>query len=752
MGVGMDGPPNVYTAGSDFDYSVWTAGTQIDLVNVNWNNDYRDVVKFASKDTLNAYINSLQSAGIRLNNLTYAKPNQDIFLPIPYNRVNRYNYLRASNPLMPIQGDIQKDFYYFILDCEYINPQTTRIRVQLDVWQTYVYDVTIGNCYVERGHIGIANTNQFNNFGRDYLTVPEGLDIGADYRVIAKRTEDIVELGASLTYNHDIIVVSTTDLLAEPGTVEAPHLTSGQGSFVQGMPSGAGFYVWEDANNFATWLRSMSEFPWVTQGIVSITVMPKINRYGTFTYTGGTAPQLVNIRAHPIKHEFFPNWRNSPEILQWIPAKYQHLKKMFTAPYMAIEATTWTGTPVALRPEVWASANAEFMERANYMPPNQRVQFVPRKYNSSGQAMEAYFGLTDAQLHDLAYSLPVSPAEQEAFYQAYRELGDDFGDYLDIITQIAGFPSLPAVNNMALGYLAANAHSINYSRETASWTQQRALGLAQGQFDIASGGMRTADRLNDIAVDAGRAQAISQNTNIQGQANVGAIGSVAAGAISGGGGGASAGVGGAAAGAGLGAAVGAVNGLVGIANAGIQAAHNTESSAIANLASMRSTATNISQARLSRDTNQDLAQFSARGDYANAIAGVNARVQDAAMIQPSVAGQFGGDATNIAGGTMEFSIRWKLIDAAALRIVGDYWLRFGYAIRAFIRPPQSLMVMTKFTYWKMTESYLSSAMVPEGHKQVLRGIMEKGFTVWANPADIGNIDIADNAPLPGVSY
>jgi hypothetical protein len=187
-------------------------------------------------------------------------------------------------------------------------------------------------------------------------------------------------------------------------------------------------------------------------------------------------------------------------------------------------------------------------------------------------------------------------------------------------------------------------------------------------------------------------------------------------------------------------------------NSMIQQEHNTESTAISNLASMRGNATEVRQAQLSRDTNYDLAQFSSKGDYANAIAGVNARVQDAAMIQPSIAGQFGGDSTNVANGTMEFSIRWKLIDAAALRVVGDYWLRFGYAIRAFIRPPQSLMVMSKFTYWKMTESYLSSAMVPEGHKQVLRGIMEKGFTVWGNPADIGNTDIADNVPLAGVRY
>ena len=148
MAEGITGPPNQYPAGLDFDYSVWTPGTQVDLVNVNWNNDYRDVVKFPSREHLNAYIDSLAPAGIRINKMTYAKPGQDIMLGIPYNRVNRYNYLRASNPLMPIPGDIQKDFYYFILECEYINPTTTRIRVQLDVWQTYVYDVTFGRCYV----------------------------------------------------------------------------------------------------------------------------------------------------------------------------------------------------------------------------------------------------------------------------------------------------------------------------------------------------------------------------------------------------------------------------------------------------------------------------------------------------------------------------------------------------------------------------------------------------------------------------
>jgi hypothetical protein len=269
--------------------------------------------------------------------------------------------------------------------------------------------------------------------------------------------------------------------------------------------------------------------------------------------------------------------------------------------------------------------------------------------------------------------------------------------------------------------------------------------MAEGQYDVATGAIRTAGRLQEISAGANVDQALSQNANIQGQAAIGAlgglIGQTAGGAIQGGFQGGAAG-----------AIQSGANGLTGIINSGVQAEHNTQAASISNLAGLRSVSQQNQQAGLSRDTNMDLATFAARGDYANAIAGVNAMVQDAEMIQPSMSGQFGGDATNIANGTMELSVRWKFIDVAAMRIIGDYWLRFGYAIRAFIRPPQSLMVMTKFTYWKMTEAYLSSSMVPEGHKQVLRGILEKGVTVWVNAADIGNIDFADNAPLPGVSY
>lgn len=145
-----------------------------------------------------------------------------------------------------------------------------------------------------------------------------------------------------------------------------------------------------------------------------------------------------------------------------------------------------------------------------------------------------------------------------------------------------------------------------------------------------------------------------------------------------------------------------------------------------------------------------MADWAAKGDYENQIAGMNAKVQDAALIQPTTSGQVGGESLNLINGDMVMSARIRMIDTAAIRAVGEYWLRYGYAVRQFYKPPANLKVMTKFSYWKMSETYLSGRM-PEQFKQMLRGILEKGVTVWSDPNDIGVIDLADNAPVSGIT-
>jgi hypothetical protein len=289
---------------------------------------------------------------------------------------------------------------------------------------------------------------------------------------------------------------------------------------------------------------------------------------------------------------------------------------------------------------------------------------------------------------------------------------------------------------MAINYLAANEHSLGWQNQAANWSQQRALNTNQVAFDQASSGMNLANQVTGIGMNANTAQTAIRNNQITGQAVVSASKDILSGLVTS-------------------QATPIIGGLANanadVFNALLAHGANTDSMIAQNNAARMTNAAQVGQAGYLRDTNKNLADWAARGDYQTSIAGINAKIQDASLIQPSVSGQTGGDTFNLVNNNTVVSARFKMIDHANMRIVGEYWLRYGYSVRQFYTPPSSLQCMSHFTYWKMLETYINTGPMPEGFKQIIRGIFEKGVTVWSNPNNIGNIDLAINQPLTGIT-
>jgi len=704
-------PDDTTDFGDEFNYAQWTADTVITLTNVPWNNDYRDVVKFDDQAALDTYLDSNSVTNTRIDDSTYANVEMPVRLDIPFNKAFTYNYLRASNPAQPIPGDTPRSFYYFVVGVRRVAPNTTEFIVQLDIWSTFIYGVTFGQSFIERGHIGIANENQMSNHGRDYLTIPEGLDGGGELRTVQISRKGVMyPFGAE---EAAVLVCSTVDLDGDFGTEESPNLPAATGGLFSLMPSGATYYVFQNGTSFNIFLSGISNKPWISQGIISVTLIPNMGRYFPgFSYNSpGVPTKAPQAAPQNLSHTMAVNWRDG--FMSLLPERYQHLKKFLTYPYTAVEMTTWSGTPIIIKPESWNDENATVNERANLVPPTQRLVFMPKGYNANNP-----------------------PAVSGT-------AGDDGGEFLDFATMIQSLPTLAIVNNNASMYMAMNANSVAFQNQSADWSQQKALRGNEVSYDQASSGIELAGQLGvnsrnaDIAQTHLGNQALAQQTIWKGLAGVG-------------GGGAMGAVGGAA-----GAAVGSMGGMVSsIGNnvsALMQQNTNSESLGIRNAANARATGMQQSQGGYIRDTNKNLADFAARGDYENTIASINAKVQDSRMAQPTTSGQVGGDAMNLIHLNMEISLRWKMIDPAHIQMIGDYWLRYGYAVSRFGNIPQSLMVMSKFTYWKLSETYIRSAKMTEPHKQAIRGLLEKGVTVWKNPNDIGMIDWADNEPLEGIT-
>jgi hypothetical protein len=712
--------PEPKTFGHGFNYAVWGANTTVTLANVPWNNDYRDVVRFDNQAALDTYLTTAAGPVIATTGVTYAAMGRPIRLQIPFERANTFNYLRAYNPAQPVSGgDTGRAYYYFITGVNYVAPDTTEFIIQLDVFQSFVYGATFGNMYVERGHLGIANADDFKNFGRDYLTVPEGFDLGNEYETRRLFSHQVGSArldtpGIAGLRDYSIMVVSTTALDEDPGTVDAPKLNSAKGNTMENLPNGAEIYVFNELTVFKAFMEAMADKPWITQGIVSIQAIPRLTRYNAqFTSTvisGVPVDEVAGGTLHTIKTPVTEYWRQGIDL-----GRYNRLNKFKTFPYMVIEMTANTGQPLVLKPECWQDQHMDVVEVPHFAPPNARLGFYPYRYNATDdvQATGDDYGIVH-----------------------------DGGEHYAMMTSISNFPAFSVVNNGYMMFMASNANSIAYQHSSADWAQQRVLAGAQADYSNTSAGMQ--NQTNQTAIGM---TAAGQSTNIQNEAQTnhmmingvaGVAGGVARGAAMGP----------------MGALTGGAAGAMGWAQSGLNTAvdMNARNSqlGVSNTAAMSSLLSNQQTAGLVRDTNWDLAQFSANGDYQNAIAGINAKVQDAKMIQPTTAGQIGGDAFNLATYRWGVDLKVKMLQPQVMNAIGEFWLRYGYAINRFTKMPASLMVMDKFTYWKCKELYVTAANCPETFKQTLRGIFEKGVTVWKNPADIGNIDTATNAPLAGV--
>jgi hypothetical protein len=291
------------------------------------------------------------------------------------------------------------------------------------------------------------------------------------------------------------------------------------------------------------------------------------------------------------------------------------------------------------------------------------------------------------------------------------------------------------VNNGYMSFLASNANSLAYQHSSADWSQQKALTGSQTSFEQAGRGIGLGQQQTALTNRTNSAQTALANQVAGQRAVVSGLNSVVGG------------IGGGAAGV-AGAAVGVANAAAGYA---IETGANSASSVINQRQNTQSNNLTSANAEYMRDSNLNYAEYAAQGDYANAVAGIQAKVQDAQLIQPTTVGQLGGDAFNLATHRWALYAKAKIVHSGIIRQVGDFWLRYGYAVNRFGQIPSDFHCMTKFTYWKLRETYITSSTCPEAFRQTIRGIFEKGVTVWHDPADIGTIDIGDNEPLTGIS-
>lgn len=669
----------------------WAIKSRVTLCRVAWDDSYKDVVSFESPEKRTEYFDSLKSESIVLDNCTYLKPNEPISIDVPFHKAYTFNYLIVDNPRTDDPDDVTPPrFYYFIEGAAMLNPSTTALTLQLDVFQTYLWQFRLGVCFVERGHLAMAAMHNRLESGRYHSAetmrifgvASEGLDVGSEYTI--SRAE-MFDLSAK---KWAVVVQSNTDLAADWGTRDNPSLKTADGQMTDGLASGCNVYVIESWD-YSEFMKKVRDAPWIAKGIVSISAFPKT------ILTDGPTVSLNGVNAHflgdtPDEGVYFTS--DEPILDQLgrnTDADFKFVDKLKCFPYAVIEIVNYQGNSLLLKPEMVNDEKLTLRQMACSAPPYQKIAFFPEHYGEavgdSGYGKAGYYTMDYAE---------------GQYSEKTREV--NYGYWLDTAIWFQDFPQMSIVNDEYVNYLASTTNRRRFGYNAAGWSQQKSLAGNQLTYDQARQQLANNQANQDIA-------------NVQQGVNMGLS------ALSGG-----------MAGNPAGALMGVAGGAVNLAASNLQFQNNQQ------------------LAGQFAGQNKSLSDWAAKGDYQNAIAGIDATVQDAALTQPSQSGQMAGDGFNLSNGMMIVQVRYKTITAQMQEIVGNYFLRYGYAIRQYLVPQKDFMCMEKYTYWKMLDTSIICSTADEGVKNAIRGIFEKGVTVWRNPNDIGRTYGADNAPVEGI--
>lgn len=141
--------------------------TSIDLLGgVPWQSDYKHVRYFSSKAEQDSYFNSRTVIKSFDNAKVVRTANQfSMLLILTPAQANKVSYLRFTN------GNLDgKTYYCFVKGIAYEGDNRCRLFIEVDFYQTFRFDVSFANSYIERQHGNVTLIEDNLALGQELIT------------------------------------------------------------------------------------------------------------------------------------------------------------------------------------------------------------------------------------------------------------------------------------------------------------------------------------------------------------------------------------------------------------------------------------------------------------------------------------------------------------------------------------------------------------------------------------------------------
>lgn len=813
------GNVDVYKYANDFNYTRYDyTQMEICVCSVPWDlgearignrtiSGIGNVVYFETKAERDAWFDAIPDGNCfrwstKLKELHRANT---IDVPIPFDIAAKYNYVYVryalfANDGSPVEYETDeglREWFWFIREVEFLAPNTTRLHLLNDAWQTFIYDLDVTGMVLERGHAPMFQTKADR-----YLSNPKA-------RAANLLSPDYVSDNAAYTsaYESELVFNSGDDVLALVVTTANPVNGSwgskSAGTWrcdarrhfnIQGVPDYCVFAV--DADNLSTLLTNIdAQAPQFMQTVKAICFV------SADFVTLSTAFTFCDVACNMVTGSYKTN-----DLLELTKAQfgyadeYADIAKLYTYPYAYIEVSDENGNVTEIRIET-TSGTLQLATCANLVFPFLKIN---GHLNGIGNAVSKSVSFRNMT----ARSIPVSGSWYEHLMQwniptfgVVQDAGtrNDYNTHFDreqmVTAYTNAYNSAVASANTAETNANASADAMqaneNANADTmlanaALQTAANSAITATNNATLVTQNSNQADYLDwqELFANAvtngtanAQAQADQQSASIASAASqfssgINAASQMLSGNIIGGiGAGLSGQVQAAETMAQATVSVNLTTGQAGIATAANSAftsnakaknqydmtaqqdnatSNNATNNGLISGSSSNTAATVKANATRTRNTEIANAGRTNDTDVANAgrtrntaINAVNNQIAQARLDQPAEYGAFGyaDSATTRPVGAFANIVT---MDDYSIHAVGDEFLRYGYMFGRQWEFDGNWNVGDKFTYWKLSDFWVKGLNIADMYVDKLRFFLFGGVTVWRRPEYIGNTSIYDN--------
>lgn len=343
----------------------------------------------------------------------YVRHGGFLVIPESYDNMLNADYLSFSNDNWRF-----KEFYAFILNIEYVNDGATRVDFALDCFQTWMFDIV----YDKRTFVQNAHVADIPFYQWDTNVCPEGLEFGTEYLI---KRQEIINLSGGAYLIASSIKLDKTDF----GSINEPILKSSSGGVFDRCPSALDYYFASinGASSIYAIMRYLSNYPWISQGIQSITFVPNefINFDGCEKVSLGNSSEIYLLKLNTV---YVSNYTEQTFVFS-SGFGTDLLQKLYTYPYAFVEMSAYNGQSFIIKPQ---NVNSDsFTVRTEFViGANPRIcSYIVNYLNGTG-----------------------------------RDL-NKFGEYLYAGISLGNLPQFPILKDGYLMTLANTAYQRNFERD-----------------------------------------------------------------------------------------------------------------------------------------------------------------------------------------------------------------------------------------------------------------------------------------------